>query len=134
MFVLCKTEFIYCSEKVDNIFHVAFLKFLHDNADENVLYSRFVYAGKERAEPFTIIFIYKLSEPKGIVAFVDVDKITDMFQVNYSNKFNELVSLDVHGGLWEIEEAREILNLVTQACLKIIKCKEIFLSSEEDTQ
>jgi hypothetical protein len=53
---------------------------------------------------------------------------------SYSNKFNELVSHDVHGGLWEIEEAKEILNLVTQTCLKIIKCNEIVLGLEENAQ
>jgi hypothetical protein len=130
VFFLFEIEFLYCNEKVDNLFHMAFLKFLQENANEKVLYSRFIYSGKERAKPFTLIFIYKLSEPKGVVAFVGADNITNMFYVNYSNKYNELVSYDVHGGLWEIEEAREILNLVTQTCLKIIKCNEIVLGLE----
>jgi hypothetical protein len=126
---LNKMAFIYCDEKADNIFHVAFLEFLRENADEQVLYSRFVYPGKEREKAFSIIFIYKLSEPKGVVAFVDANIVINMFQVVYSNKFNVLVSQEVHGGLWEIEEAREILNLIGQICLKVIQCKEIILNS-----
>jgi hypothetical protein len=113
------------SEKT--LWEKAFDNFLLENENQTVLYSTLTYSGKDRSIPFKIIFIYLLSEPKGIVIFTDGKMITNYFDIFYSKETNKLLYGDIQGGLWEHQETEEILKLISKTNLQMIICKDIRL-------
>jgi hypothetical protein len=113
------------SQSEKSIWEQAFERFLSENQNQHVLYATLTYSGIERKVPFKVLFIYKLSESKGIVIFTDGKMITNYFEVFYSVQTNEISYYDIRGGLWEHEEAAELLDLVYKSKLQIIVCKDI---------
>ena len=115
---------IYTTDE-QTLWDMAFDQFLIENGEQNVIYTTFDYTNIESDDTMKVLFIYKLSEPEGIIIYTNGSALINYFKVLYSYEYNTLIWEDLHGGLSAWKKARDIIDLILNSALHIGICNDL---------
>jgi hypothetical protein len=117
---------LFCySQDEQTLWDMAFEDFLLKNGEQSVIYTTFDYKNMELNYSLKVLFIYKLSQPGGIIIYTNGRTLLNYFNVFYSDEFNTLIWEDIHGGLSAWKEAKDVINIILNSVLHIDVCKNL---------